>query len=143
VVLVAATRNVVDGDPLLVLDTAEGLRGLVGHPVEIPAAVAGHPGPAEVVAVDDADRPVGMQVVDPPRVERQRDLVGTALGVEVDIRIGVVHPARRHRLGAGRDALIPLDDVVPRRRAGLDRVRAEVEVVEGAVLLEEDLGGAD
>src|SRR4029450_7438342 len=66
-----------------------------------------------------------------------------ALGVEVDVGVGVVHPAGRHGLGAGGDALIALDYVVGGRGAARDGVGAQVEVVEGAELLEEDLGGPD
>src|SRR4029453_13516799 len=44
--------------------------------------------------------------------------------------------------GAGRDALIALDDVVARRGAAGDGVGAQVEVIEGAELLEEHLGRA-
>src|SRR5215216_8201750 len=123
-VLVAVAGDVVDGHPLFVLHPTEGLGGLVGHAIQVVPAVAGDPGPAQVVAVGDPDGPVGVQVVGPPGIERQGHLIGAPLGVEVDVGVGVVHPAGRHGLGAGGDALITLDDVVGGRGAAGDGVGA-------------------
>jgi hypothetical protein len=77
------------------------------------------------------------------RVERQHRLVDPALGVEVDVRVGGVGPARRHLLGPGRDAVVPLDLVVADRRPGQDLVGTEVEHVVRGVLVEEELRRSD
>src|SRR5829696_4108517 len=133
-ILVAVAGDVVDGHPLLVLDPTEGLGGLVGHAVQVVPAVAGDPGAAQVVAVGDPDCPIRVQVIGPPGIERQGHLVGATLGVEVDVGVGVVHPAGRHGLGAGGDTLIALNNVVPGRGGPGDGVGPEVEVIEGAEL---------
>ena len=144
VILVRVADDVVDRDPLLVLDMTglpgRGVRGLL----QVLPAVALDPVLAHVVGVGDVDRPVGMQRRFPPEgVERQRRLVHAALGVERDVRVGHVRPARRHRLRSGRDAVVPLHLVVVDRRAVQDAVGAEVEVVELRVLVEEELRVAD
>src|SRR4029450_3535781 len=70
-------------------------------------------------------------------------LIGAPLRIEVDVWIGVVRPARRHRLCAGEDAALALHLIFSARNAVLDRVRAEVKIVERAERLEEELRGAD
>src|SRR4051794_5314644 len=111
--------------------------------LEVFAPVALDPVQAEVVGVREVDRAVRVQAALPERVERQRRLVRAALRVEVDVRVRVVRPARRHLLRAGRDAVVALDLALARDRAVLDRIRAEVEVVERAEALEEQLRSAD
>jgi hypothetical protein len=138
VVLVAVPRNVVDRHPLLVLDEAEALRRPIRRVLERLATVPLDPVLTEVVAVGDGDVRVGMEV-GPEGVERQGYLVDAALGVEVGVRVGVIGPARRHLLGAGGNAVIALDLVRGHRGAVDDREGAEVEVVKGRELLEEEL----
>jgi hypothetical protein len=88
--------------------------------------------------VEFGDRAVGVQV-GPVGIERQCHLIGPAMGVEVNVRIGDVGPRRRHRLGAGGRAVIPLNLVVRRRNPSRHGVGAEGEVVVGAVPVEEEL----
>jgi hypothetical protein len=144
VILEPVAGDVVDGHPLLVLDVAQLQRRGVVRRFQRHAAVALHPVAAHVVAVGHVDLAVRME---PGRVEervvRQRRLVDAALGVEGRVGVGRVGPARRHVLGAGRDAVVALDLVVARRRPARDLVRAEVEHVEGRVLVEEELRCAD
>ena len=142
-VLVHVPEDVVDGDPLLVLDVAEREARLVVRRVERLAAVALHPVGAHVVRVRHVDLAVRVQAALPERVERQGRLVGAALRVPVDVRVGVVRPARRHVLRADGGALVALHLVLRHRRRAHDRVRAEVEVVERAPLPDEELRVAD
>jgi hypothetical protein len=144
VILEPVADDVVDGDPLLVLDMAELLGGRVVRRLERHAAVALHPVATQVVAVRDVDLAVRVQLrrVE-ERVERQHRLVDAALRVEVDVRVGRVRPARRHLLRPGRDAIVALQLVVADRRAAQDLVRAEIEHVEGRVLVEEELRRTD
>ena len=144
VVLERVPDEVIDGDPLLVLDVAGLLRRGVVRGLERHAAVALHPRPAHVVAERDVDLAVWMKLrrVE-ERVERQHRLVDAALRVEVEVGVGRVGPARRHRLRPGADAVVPLDLIVSRGRAVRHLVRAEVEHVEGAVFVKEELRRAD
>ena len=143
-ILERVAGDVVDSDPLFVLDVSELLRRRVVRRLERDAAVALHPVATQVVAVRDVDLAVGMELrrVE-ERVEREHGLVDASLRVEVDVRIGRVGPARRHVLRPGRDAVVSLDLVVSGRRPAGHLVRAEVEHVEGRVLVEEELRRAD
>ena len=143
VVLVDVPGDVVDGDPLLVLDVTEGEAVLVVRPVERITAVALDPVTSEVVGVGHVDLAVRMHPAFPECVERERRLVHASLRVEVDVRVGVVRPARRHVLRADGRALIALDLVRRHSRAVDDRVRPQVEVVERAPLADEELRVAD
>ena len=136
-VLVFVALDVVDGDPLLVLNKADR-KARVDRGLDRAAAVAQVPGPAKVVAVDDADVGVRMEV-GPEGVERQRDLIHAAQAVKAGIRIRVVGPARRHVLAAGGDAVVTRDHAAAFVGAVRKCVPAQVEVVEGAVFLKEDL----
>ena len=144
VVLERVPDNVIHRDPLLVLDVAGLLRRSVVRGLERPATVALHPRPAHVVAEGDVDLAVRVQLGRVEKgVERQHRLIDPALRVEVEVGIGRVGPARRHRLRPGAEALVPLDLVVSRGRAVRHLVRAEVEHVEGAVFVKEELRRAD
>src|SRR5207245_8575057 len=110
-------------------------------------AVPCRPVRAKVVAVGNRDLAVRVQV-GPERVEGKHRLVDTTLGVETDVWVSRVGPARRHllieharrRLGGG--AVVALDDVVA-VRAPVDVVAAEIEVVAGRELVEEELRRAN
>ena len=121
-ILVRAADDMVDRDPLLVLDMSKTEAGLVVRPIERLAAVPLHPVAAQVIRVRDVDFAVRMQTALPEGVERQRGLVDAPLGVEVSVGIGVVRPAGRHRLGADGGALIALHLVGRDRSSVLDRI---------------------
>src|SRR5437867_1576357 len=135
--------DVVDRDPLLVLDVTGLLRARIRRLVERLAAVAGDPVLPHVVTVGHRDRAVWMQLrLVKEGVEGQHGLVDAALRVKVDVWIGGVGPARWHRLRAGRDAVVTLDLIVVHRSAIQDAVRSQVEHVKRAVFIEEELRAA-
>ena len=143
-VLVRAAGDVVDRDPLLVLDMSKREAGLVVRRVERLAAVPLDPVTAHVVRVRNVDLAVRVEAALPESVERQRRLVDAALRVPIHVRVGVVRPARRHVLvTAEGGAFVALDLVVPRGRSAEDRVRPQVEVVERAPLADEELRATD
>src|SRR5438128_11585711 len=81
--------------------------------------------------------------VRPVRIEWQDRLINAAFRVEIHVRVGCIRPARRHGLRPNCRAVVTLDDGIVQRRAVLDPVRPEVEVVEGRVFIEEELGAPD
>ena len=144
VILVEVAGDVVDRHPLLVLHVPELLCGGVPRVLQVLTAVADRPVLSHVVAVHDVDRAVWVKLgAVPEGVERQRHLEDPAAGVEVGVRVGHVGPARRHVLCAPGHAVIALDLLVVDRRPAQDPVRAEVEHVEGAELVEEELRRPD
>ena len=144
VVLEAVAGDVVDGDPLLVLDVAELLRRGVVRRLERHAAVSLHPVAAEVVAVRDVDLAVGMELrrVE-ERVERQHRLVDAALACR-SRRSGRSCPSSSAACPASRSRRSRSPGPGCSRTASpQDLVGAEVEHVEGRVLVEEELRRAD
>jgi hypothetical protein len=99
---------------------------------------------AHIVAVGDVDLAVRVQLRRiKERVEGEHRLVDTALGIEIGVGVGRVGPARGHVLRSGRDTVVALDLVVAGRRPVQDLEGADVEHVEGRVLVEEKLRRAD